>query len=198
MDKDTYDAKHTHTSLQCTVKIYRHTHAKTQRHTRGKGGHTHHQRNLHLKEANEEHAHTKEDTHTHKHAHTHTLSHIHTAEAVAKEWTTSLLSLSHPNVVKFHAIFMCAENVFAAMERVDLGRVSFHIWKIKENFGRKSQMLFVKCVVRQVVTALEYLHSRLLVHRDIRVATNKLAIKSQIYTILFSQHTEHRNERTHL
>ena len=76
----------------------------------------------------------------------------------------AMKGLSHPNIVKLYEVMETSANVFLVMEYCSGGELYNHIVnhsKMKEAEARK--------YFRQIVFAVEYCHSKNVIHRDIKV-----------------------------
>jgi calcium/calmodulin-dependent protein kinase-4 len=75
----------------------------------------------------------------------------------------ALLKLSHPNIVQMRQIYESAMEVFIVLELADGGELFDRIVK-KGHYSEKEAAR----VVNQVMSALDYAHSKGIVHRDIK------------------------------
>ncbi|KAI9216649.1 kinase-like domain-containing protein [Blastocladiella britannica] len=75
-----------------------------------------------------------------------------------------LQTLSHPFLVKLHASFQTPDRLYFVMEYVRGGEIFFHI--VKE---RKFAEERVRLYVAEILLALQYLHSKGIVYRDLKL-----------------------------
>jgi calcium/calmodulin-dependent protein kinase I len=91
---------------------------------------------------------------------------------------TILSDITHPHIVKMHAIFDAADTLFIVMELMQGGELYEEIVRRKSFSERDASY-----VMRQLLEALKYLHEKGIVHRDLKlenlllVVPNKLDIK---------------------
>lgn len=83
----------------------------------------------------------------------------------AKQEVTLLSSLKHPNIVAYKGSFMDGNNLYIAMEYVDGGDLND---KILSNFGKKMSVNEILGIFSQLVLALQYIHSKHVLHRDLK------------------------------
>jgi len=74
-----------------------------------------------------------------------------------------LKNLSHPNIIKLHDIFENDRELCLVMELVDGGELFDYL----VDNGPCSEPT-ARCIMRQLLQALQYLHSRNIVHRDLK------------------------------
>ena len=74
-----------------------------------------------------------------------------------------LKNLSHPNIIKLHDIFENEREICLVMELVDGGELFDYL----VDNGPCSEP-DARCIMRQLLQALQYLHSRNIVHRDLK------------------------------
>ena len=85
-------------------------------------------------------------------------------------------SLSHPNIVDFEHFFEDSENVYILLELCSNQSLS-------ELLRRRKRLaeLEVQCYMLQIISALTYIHSRNIIHRDLKIGnlfiTEKMEIK---------------------
>ena len=85
-------------------------------------------------------------------------------------------SLNHPNIVKFEHFFEDTDNVYILLELCTNQTLT-------ELMRRRKRLkeVEVQCYINQVISALKYLHSHRVIHRDIKLGnlflTDKMEIK---------------------
>ena len=84
-------------------------------------------------------------------------------------------SLSHPNIVKFEHFFEDTENVYILLELCTNQTLT-------ELMRRRKRLTEVEaqCYINQVISALRYLHSHRVIHRDIKLGNLFLSDKMEI------------------
>lgn len=80
---------------------------------------------------------------------------------------TILQSCNHPNVVRLHEVVVgrSLDSLFLCLEYCEQDLASL-IDNITKGFTESQ----VKCIFKQVVTGLDYLHSNFIIHRDLKVS----------------------------
>ena len=71
--------------------------------------------------------------------------------------------LNHPNIVKLYEVIETEKTLYLAMEYINNGEVFEYLVKngrMKENIARQK--------FRQIVSAVQYLHSKNIIHRDLK------------------------------
>jgi len=71
---------------------------------------------------------------------------------------------AHPNIIRLHEVFEDKVNLYEILEYCDGGRIFDHIMDTEDCHSEKE----TACVVQQTMMAVEYMHSRLICHRDIK------------------------------
>lgn len=72
---------------------------------------------------------------------------------------------AHPTIIKLHEIFEDKVNLYEILEYCAGGRIFDHIMETAEECHTEKE---TACVAQQVFKAVEYMHSRLVCHRDIK------------------------------
>eukprot|EP01097_Dermamoeba_algensis_P000143 TRINITY_DN1050_c0_g1_i2.p1 TRINITY_DN1050_c0_g1~~TRINITY_DN1050_c0_g1_i2.p1 ORF type:complete len:363 (-),score=106.35 TRINITY_DN1050_c0_g1_i2:267-1355(-) len=80
-----------------------------------------------------------------------------------KREVENLRKLNHPNILKLFDVFESADEVYLVMELVD-GQELFDKIIEKGNYSEKDASL----IIRQIVAAIDYLHSQGIAHRDLK------------------------------
>ncbi|KAI9142762.1 kinase-like domain-containing protein [Paraphysoderma sedebokerense] len=91
-----------------------------------------------------------------------------------------LFLCDHPHVVKLHEVIVSPSNYYLFFEYVDGGQMLDYIvtnGRLRERHARR--------FVRQLVSALEYIHSNSIVHRDLKIENILLTSSSTIKLIDF-------------
>eukprot|EP00929_Paragymnodinium_shiwhaense_P066994 TRINITY_DN33688_c0_g1_i1.p1 TRINITY_DN33688_c0_g1~~TRINITY_DN33688_c0_g1_i1.p1 ORF type:complete len:526 (-),score=80.04 TRINITY_DN33688_c0_g1_i1:710-2287(-) len=87
------------------------------------------------------------------------------------------LTLDHPNIVKLFEVFEDASNVYMILEMCDSGSLLKQLGQT-DYFTEKK----VRIIMHQVLRAVQYMHSSLAVHRDIKLANILVANSPQMDT----------------
>lgn len=95
----------------------------------------------------------------------------------------------HPNIVKFYRSHLVDEEAWLVMEYMHGGTLSEAVDRYQ--FGESS----VAYVAREVLCALEYLHSNNLVHRDLKSANIMLTVEGKIKLIDFGLCVDHTQRK---
>jgi serine/threonine protein kinase len=83
--------------------------------------------------------------------------------------------LDHPNVIKFLGWESLEENLFLYLEYISGGSIK----SILEKYGPLNENL-IKIFSKQILDGLEYLHSKGIVHRDLKSANLLLDVKGNV------------------
>lgn len=78
-----------------------------------------------------------------------------------------LKNLNHPNIVAYKESFLSTNNLVIIMEYCEVGDVAFHINKKKQKSESFSEQEVFQWMV-QICMALNYVHKRNVIHRDIK------------------------------
>ena len=74
-----------------------------------------------------------------------------------------LHSLNHPFILKLHYSFQCRQKVYLLLDFEGGGNLHYHLQK-RSRF-KEDEVLFYAC---EIILALEYLHSKNVVYRDLK------------------------------
>jgi len=99
--------------------------------------------------------------------------------------------LQHPSIVKLHETIDTPKQLHLVMEYVP--GTSLHGY-IKRRYNRRLEEPEVKRILKELVTALEYCHSRSVAHRDIKLENILLGENKQLKLIDFGFSTSHSLE----
>ena len=91
-----------------------------------------------------------------------------------QDQTSPWLNCSHPNIVKFHGLFVVENIVWMIMELLSHGSIK-QILKFAYSHGFHDEVL-IATILSQVVNGLKYLHDNKLYHHDLR--SSKILINS--------------------
>lgn len=69
----------------------------------------------------------------------------------------------HPNVIQLHGVYETDNSTYIVMEYLEL---SLFAWLQKYNFPNSDQ---TKRIIVQLLRGLKYLHSREIMHRDLKL-----------------------------
>jgi myosin-light-chain kinase len=83
--------------------------------------------------------------------------------SIARREVELLSSLNHPNIIRFIDVYEDSQFLYVVMERCNGGEVFERI--VKERKFKESDVIDFS---RQMFSAIEYVHSHLIVHRDIK------------------------------
>lgn len=97
-----------------------------------------------------------------------------------------LKNLDHPNIVKYHALQRHSENeIDIVLEMVSGGSIR----QILDRFGSFEETL-VRIYTIQIMEGLKYLHSREIVHRDLKCANVLVNTEGQVKLSDFGSSTK--------
>ena len=77
--------------------------------------------------------------------------------------------LNHPNIVKFYDMLASYSHYYVVMEYCNGGGLSDCLKKYKKLYNKPFTQEIVQYLMRQIIDGLKYLHSRKIIHRDIKL-----------------------------
>ena len=80
-----------------------------------------------------------------------------------------LTKLNHPNIVKLEEVKKTKDHYYLVMEYINGGGLSNCLKKYMKQHGKAFPEEIVQYLMRQIIEALYYLHSRKIIHRDIKL-----------------------------
>lgn len=77
--------------------------------------------------------------------------------------------LEHPNIIKFHSLKKTKKFFYLAMEFVmEVVQMKQYQEKYEKPFSEE----IVQCLMRQIIDTFKYIHSKRVIHRDIKLENN--------------------------
>ena len=80
-----------------------------------------------------------------------------------------LQKLDHPNIVKFKSLKKTKKYFYLAMEFCNGGGLDKALEKYQEKFGKPFSEEIVQFLMRQIIDAFKYIHSKRVIHRDVKL-----------------------------
>ena len=77
--------------------------------------------------------------------------------------------LNHPNIVKLEEIKMDENNYYIVMEYINGGELSDYLKKYIEKYGKPFSEEIVQYLMKQIISALIYIHDLNIIHRDLKL-----------------------------
>ena len=88
--------------------------------------------------------------------------------------------LNHPNVVKFHDFLASNSNYYLIMEFCNGGDLTGCLKKYKDKYKETFNITIVQYLMRQIIDAFVYIHSKKIIHRDIKLDNILLSYTNEI------------------
>ena len=76
-----------------------------------------------------------------------------------------LSKINHPFIVNMHFSFQDSENLYLIIDYLSGGDLRYHLSHRKSNLFNEHQTKFFLC---NIIIALEYIHGRKIIHRDVK------------------------------
>ena len=80
-----------------------------------------------------------------------------------------LQKLDHPNILKFHSFKESDQNFYLSFEFCNGDYLENVFDKYKEKYGKPFSEEIVQYLMRQIIDAFKYIHSKKVIHRDIKL-----------------------------
>ena len=80
-----------------------------------------------------------------------------------------LKTLHHPNIVKFEGYKKTNNCYYVTMEFVNGGSLSDCLQKYKKKYGKPFSEEVIQHLMRQIISALNFIHSKKVIHRDLKL-----------------------------
>ena len=87
--------------------------------------------------------------------------------------------LDHPNIIKFHSLKKTKKFFYLAMEFCNGGGLDEALEKYQEKYGKPFSEEIVQYLMRQIIDAFRYIHSKRVIHRGIKLENILLNFESE-------------------
>ena len=88
--------------------------------------------------------------------------------------------LNHPNIVRFYDLLTSKSHYYVIMEYCNGGSLSKCLRKYKNLYRKPFTQEIVQYLMRQIIDGLKYIHSKKIIHRDIKLDNILVTFKSDI------------------
>lgn len=90
-----------------------------------------------------------------------------------------LRGLDHPNIVKFETVRKTKKHFYLFMEFCNGGELSKALEKYQEKYEKPFSQEIVQHLMRQIIDAFKYIHSKSIIHRDVKLDNVLLNFESE-------------------
>ena len=80
-----------------------------------------------------------------------------------------LKEMNHNNIIKLYDVKVTKENIYLIMEYCNGGSLKKALNNYKQKYGKPFTEDIVQYLMKQILTAVEYLHKRGIIHRDLKL-----------------------------
>ena len=87
--------------------------------------------------------------------------------------------LNHPNIVKLEEVKATVNNYYIVMEYINGGELSKYLKLYKQKYQKAFPEEIVQHLMRQIVDALVYIHSKNIIHRDLKLENIMVSFDSE-------------------
>ena len=88
--------------------------------------------------------------------------------------------LNHPNIVRFYDLLASYSHYYVIMEYCNGGGLSKCLKKYKNLYHKPFSQEIVQYLMRQIIEGLRYIHSRKIIHRDIKLDNILVSFKNDV------------------
>ena len=91
-----------------------------------------------------------------------------------------LKNINHPNIVKLECVKTTNSNYYIVMEYINGGGLSDCLKKYMDRYKKAFPEEIVQYIMRQIIEGINYLHSRKIIHRDLKLDNIMINFDSDI------------------